>query len=543
MSYRVIAAEPPPSAGSQMQQIHPIPIPQKTTPAIEIEQITAPVTPEPGGQKILVKGLRVTGAKAYSEAVLLAVTGFKPGSELTLADLRTMASRIADYYHENGYFVAQAYLPAQDIKDGVVTIAVIDGLYGKVTLHNETNISDKLADSILAGLNSGDLVESSPLENRLLLLSDLPGVNVRSTLVPGESEGTSDLIVNVTPGEYVTGSIDADNAGNRYTGEYRIGATVNLNEPTGNGDVATLRALTSGPGLNYARASYQTQLAGGQVGVAYSALRYALGREFGGLGANGTEEIASIYGIYPLIRSRKTNLNFALDFDSRTFQDNVESTSTVTNKKASVVMASLYGDHRDNLGSGGMNSYSLTGVVGNLDIQTPLAQFLDASTAQSNGNYHKLVFSAMRLQNVTETISLSALINGQIAAKNLDISEKMELGGMYAVRAYPEGEAFADEGYVLHLEVRKQLPKFSDKLPGQIQLIGFFDSGTVTLNKNPWADGQNSRTLRGAGVGLDWTGPSNFMVNAYYAHKLGDAMATSAPDSSGRFWIQVVKYF
>ena len=29
-----------------------------------------------------------------------------------------MAARIADYYHRSGYFVAQAYLPAQDIKDG-----------------------------------------------------------------------------------------------------------------------------------------------------------------------------------------------------------------------------------------------------------------------------------------------------------------------------------------------------------------------------------------------------------------------------------------
>lgn len=73
--------------------------------------------------------MRVTGAIAYSEAELLAVTGFILGSALSLSDLRLMASRIADYYHSHGYFVAQAYLPAQDIKDGVVTIAVIEGQY------------------------------------------------------------------------------------------------------------------------------------------------------------------------------------------------------------------------------------------------------------------------------------------------------------------------------------------------------------------------------------------------------------------------------
>jgi hemolysin activation/secretion protein len=66
----------------------------------------------------------------------------------------------------------------------------------------------------------------------------------------------------------------------------------------------------------------------------------------------------------------------------------------------------------------------------------------------------------------------------------------------------------------------------------------------VRLNKNPWTPGQdNRRTLNGAGVGVNWTDPGNFMVRAYYARKLGNEKATSSPDKSGRFWIQLVKYF
>jgi len=78
---------------------------------------------------------------------------------------------------------------------------------------------------------------------------------------------------------------------------------------------------------------------------------------------------------------------------------------------------------------------------------------------------------------------------------------------------------------------------------GQAHLVGFVDTGTVTLNKNPWFAGQNSRTLSGAGIGLTWTDYGNLVVRAYYAHKLGSAVATSAPDKNGRFWIQAVKYF
>jgi hemolysin activation/secretion protein len=535
----------PPSAGSQMQEIPPSPLPpQKAVPEIRVEPEKLPANPASDRVKIVVKALRVTGQTLYTEADLIAITGFSPGSELTLTELRGMASKIADYYHRNGYFVAQAYLPVQDIKDGVVTIAVIEGRYGSVTLHNETNLSDGLANGLLGGLNSGDTIAIAPLESRLLLLSDIPGVNVRSTLVPSSSVGASDLIVDVTPGERVSGNVEADNEGNRYTGSNRVGATVNLNDPTGHGDVLSLRVLASlNDGLHYARVSYQAQFGKAQAGVAYSWLEYRLGDEFESLDANGTARIASVYGSYPLIRSRNTNLYVLLGFDDRTYQDRVDSTSSVTDKKAKVWMATLLGNHRDRFGGGGLSTYSFTLTSGDLDIITPSALAADQTGLQTNGGYGKLGFNVARLQNVTDTISLYAGINGQFASKNLDISEKMELGGAYAVRAYPEGEAYADEGYVLNLEARMLLPKFSEQMPGQMQLIGFVDTGTVTLDKNPPAGEQNRRTLSGAGVGLVWEAANNFVVKAYYAHKLGSAVATSAPDSESRFWIQGVKFF
>jgi hemolysin activation/secretion protein len=536
-------AQPLPSAGSQLQQLPSVPAPQPAAPGISVEKSKPAPIRVSEETKILINSLRITGARVYSEAELMAVTGFVPGSELTLAELRGMAARITAHYAKNGYFVAQAYLPAQEITDKAITIAVREGEYGQIIVRNQTNLSGGIADNLLSGLNSGDAITAAPLENRLLLLSDVPGVKVHSTLVPGATAGTSDLLVDVTPGPRVSGSIDADNAGNRYTGEYRLGATVNLNNPLGLGDVASLRAVTSGSGLNYAIASYQLQVGKGRAGVAYSKLHYALGQEFASLQANGTAEVASIFGSYPLIRSRDSNLYIRLGYDAKTFQDRIDSIPSVTDKKAGVLTTSLYGNHRDALGGGGLSAYSLSWSAGNLNIQTPAALAADATTARSNGSYGKLGFNAMRLQRVTDSVSLYAAVNGQLASKNLDSSEKMELGGMNGVRAYPQGEAPADQGYLATLEARLLLPKFPANLPGQVHLIGFVDHGSVTVNKNPWAAGQNHRTLSAAGVGITWSETDNFLVRAYYARKLGNETATSAPDKSGRFWIQAVKYF
>jgi hemolysin activation/secretion protein len=206
-------------------------------------------------------------------------------------------------------------------------------------------------------------------------------------------------------------------------------------------------------------------------------------------------------------------------------------------------MFSLYGNHHDSFGGGGESAYSLIWTSGSINIQTPSAYSFDAATAKSNGPYNKIGYSATRLQNVTEHVSLNAAINGQFAFKNLDVSEKMELGGMYAVRAYPEGETYADEGYVLNLEVRLLLPKLSERQRSQMHLIGLFDTGTVTINRNPWTNGPNHRTLNGAGIGFTWQEYNNFSVKTYYAQKIGTEAATSGPDSPGQFWIQLVKYF
>lgn len=541
-SQSVLAVELP-NAGTQLQQIPPSPTPQKLPPAISLVPSSAVVTPDADHVKVNVQRIQITGMQAYAEADLLKQIPFKPNSELSLAELRGIAAKIADYYHKNGYFVAQAYLPAQEINNGVVSIAVIEGQYGKIIVRNPTNLSTRLVESQLEGINSGDVITSVPLENRLLLLSDIAGVNINSTLAPGAAAGTSDLIVDVTPGARVNGSIDADNAGNRYTGEYRLGATINVNNLAGQGDVASLRVLTSGEGLSYARAAYQMQLAKATVGAAYSWLDYELGEEFTSLDASGNAKIASVYGSYPLIRSRNTNLYTDLLYENKVLQDKIGITNTVTDKKIDALTAALRGDHKDQWAGGGLTSYSVAATVGDLNIQTPAALAVDALTARSDGHYNKLTVNASRLQRVTDSFSLYAGLSGQLASKNLDNSEKMQLGGMYAVRAYPEGEAYADEGYVMTLEARQNLPKFTDNMPGQLQLVGFVDAGRVTIDQTAWSAGDNTRTLSGAGVGVNWMDYNNFVMKLAYAHRLGSEKATSAPDSGGQFWVQVVKYF
>lgn len=545
LSWNLGASAAPPAAGA-LQPSVPFEVPPKYSPSLNIQK-PKPTAPSPQAdsdiQNIVVNRLQFTGVELFAPSILIDSCRFVAGKSYSLTELRAMATCIERYYHAHGYPVTQAYLPAQDIDDGALTIAVLEGRYGQVLVRNRSHASADVLADLLQDIKSGDVVVAAPLERRLLLLSDLPAVKIAATLVPGVELGTSDLMVDVSPGPRVNGSIDVDNAGNYHTGALRAGATIFLNEPTGQGDVASLRLLTSGGGLNYLRATYQLQVGQARAGVAFSHLEYALGKEFESLLANGTANSVGLFGSYPLLRSSNKNLYIGASFDAKQFEDRLDAVSSVTNKNTHVLGVSLSGEERDSLGAGGQSSFALTMSSGVLAIHTSAALSYDAATAKTNGQFTKLALSASRLQNLSPSLALFAGLNGQLASKNLDSSEKMHLGGAFAVRSYPEGESYGDEGYVANVELRWLLPRASQPATGDLQLFGFIDTGSIKAYKNPWSSDTNHRQLSGTGVGVNWTTNDKFLLRLTYAHKLGNEAATSAPDADQRVWLQAIKYF
>lgn len=540
-SIQIAHAQQLPSAGTQLQQLPQPTLPIKSEPELVIQRPTAAARVD-DGTSITVRSLRITGNTVFSENDLHTVSGFVPDRALTFTQLRELAHRISDRYHARGYFLAQAYLPEQDVSIGTITIAVVEGRYGKIDVRNTSRVAGRVPAGILQGLEPGDLVTNAPLERRLLLLSDIPGVRTQGTLAPGAAVGTSDLIVDVTPGRLLSGSIEADNSGSRYTGAYRFGGTVNVNNPAGIGDQLSLRLLASDSGLGYGRISYQAPVGKLTLGVAYAHLRYDLGREFADLDGSGTADILTAYASYPLIRSRRVNLYGLASFDYRMLKDRIGLISARSDKHVQAGSLGFLGDFRDNFAGGGSTVFSASWTIGNLDIRSLPERIADAATARSDGRYNKVQGSIARLQSIAGPLSLYGAVRGQRAFDNLDSSEKMELGGAYGVRAYPEGEAFGDSGYIATAETRLRLNQPGERV-GQFELIGFVETGEVRFAQDPWFTGSNHAVRSGYGAGLNWYGPAGFIVKGSYARKLGTRPATSAPDRDGRVWVQLAKLF
>ena len=517
-----LAAQPgQPDAGALRQQIEqnqqPT-LPHKALPAKPAE----PTTMQPqSGVITTVKSFRFVGNTLLGDDKLAPVVASYLNRPLDFTQLQAAAAAIANAYREAGWIV-RAYLPQQDIVDGVVTIQIVEAVFGgadiKGDIPQRTN-RERIMQIFETQQQTGALLNADKLDRALLLADDLPGVTVSGSLREGTRERETDVDLKLGEDPLASGEVASDNTGSRSTGIERLTANINLNSPFKLGDLVSANAIHT-QGSDYLRLDGNLPLGanGWRIGVNGSQLNYNLvAPEFTALNASGSSDTFGLESTFPLIRSRLKNLYLNINADNKRF-NNLSSGTTTTNYRANTVTVGLDGNLFDNLWGGGANSASVSLIDGRLNLNGSPNQSADASTTQSAGHYDKLHFALSRQQVITETVSVFGALSGQLAHKNLDSSEKFYLGGSGGVRAYPSNEGGGSEGKLLNLELRWRLPQ-------GFNLTGFYDYGHLTINPNnnfTGASALNDYSLKGAGLSLAWQSGKGPSFKATYAHRLGN---------------------
>lgn len=535
-----------PDAGSTQRELDQRPL--------EVPRATPPLSTEPArpalkagdAQQFTVTAIKFSGNTAFASDLLLAlVRDDLVGKTVTLAQLQSAAAKITAFYRSRGYLVARAYVPAQRIAatGAEIEIAVLEGVLGNVKLDNRSRLSDATVARFTGALQTGALLTVDTFERPILLLSDQTGTGgVNPVLKAGAAAGASDLTLELGESPLVSGQLEFDNHGNRFTGANRWTGQINLSSPLGWGDSWSARLTDSREGLTSAifRGAVPVGGNGWKVGASYGDTKYRLGRDFTRLMASGTTRSTGAFVSYPWVRSQGWNLNTTLSLDAKRFEDRIDLNGTITPKRSSATALALGGDVRDPFASNSVLVWNASLASGQIDLQEVTVFAADAATAKTQGNYRKLNLSLLYQHALSSAWTVFGSVSAQWAGKNLDSSEKMSLGGALGVRAYPVGEAAGDEGVQAAVELRYALPQWLGATPS---VVLFADGGRVQINKNPFAAGINSRNLGAAGIGLTLVKHYDFSIKLYWAAKTSSEIATADTDRYGRAWLQAVKYF
>ena len=545
---------------------------QQTTPQIAVPQISPQVLPSGFAPKpaldalpssaVAVKAFMFSGNTVFSAAQLAPLVNGLVDKTATLAELNTAADKVRQYYRERGYLLAQAYLPRQDVTQGKIEITVLEGYAGRVlaTTSKAARLKQGFAQSVLdARLQPGQIITERALETPLLILSDLPGVDVKSAIGAGTAVGTADIDVTIgqqigdgflaqATGGFVTGGIEFDSNASSFTGANRVGANVAINNATGYGDQLSVRTQIAleNRRSNFAQIGWQMPVGyyGTQAGVLFAKLNYALIGSFAALQAEGDASITALTASQPLLRSRNLNATAYINYEKKRIEDRTLAFNNVETRNIDSTRVGLRGDWRDALLGGGLNTFNLALVGGKLQIEQAAAVANDQGVLGANtlGNFGKTNLDLLRLQTVTQNINLLGSLKAQWASKNLSSAEKITLGGANDVRAYPSGEASGDQGYVGTLEARYTNPAWRIGNATTV-LSTFYDYGSVTISKNPLPGVANNRSIKGAGLGLTVASGNDFAVRAAMAWRIGNQLPLSDADRSPRFWLQASKSF
>ena len=521
----------------------------KAPPAIQKEPLPKVRVTAPAGQKIAVKKIIVEGSTLINKEEIDAIIVPNEGKSFNLEELGMIAEIITAKYMENGYIISYAYLPPQEVKDGIVRYRVVEGKVGEILVTRDKpadyfSYSDDFIKRYIRTVLSDPSLREDNLENSLLLLSEYNGLTAKSTLKQGKAPGTTDIVTNVADKFPWAASLFYDNFGSPTTSKHRIGMGLDFGNLLTSGDLLLLRGVTGIDKfdvntISYARVDYVIPLGGWGTkgGVYYTNSVYKAGQELAVLEAKGRANIGGVYFTHPIIKTRDQELSVKIGFDYKNINEYLLG-DTRSADHLRIVGGSFAYDFLDRFL--GKNVITVGFYQGMLDI-TDGSHNGDPNLSRAGAkvNFEKTTLDLMRIQKLPGYNHIILRANGQFSSDVLLVSEQFSIGGMGTVRGYSPSVASGDRGYTASAELVVS-PFFPEatimerKFGDIFKLAGFIDHGYVSKNA-PVPGETKSDQLTGIGWGFRIYWGRDFMLRVDVAVPRAESGSFLYSDNIGYF--------
>ncbi|MCC7411216.1 MAG: ShlB/FhaC/HecB family hemolysin secretion/activation protein [Gammaproteobacteria bacterium] len=482
----------------------------------------------------------------------------------TVGRLQEVATAVTQFYRAQGLILAQAYIPTQDVADGIVHVAVLEGRLGRVLTEGNKQYSAKLLEQPFESLIDQPVTKEQ-MEQVLLSVTDYPGVSLFGVFQPGQLVGTADLVLKVQDERRVDARVTADNHGLPETGQRRYRLEVDINNVTKAADKLSLTTqFTARPrDAFFWRAAYERPL---WFDPSYKLSASFDENKFDVLGAfrklqswSGTRN-AHLALEKTFIRSRQRNLYGKIDLarkraltKQRGREQSVDNLTelalevnydSVDARFAGLNFAQLQLTHGFNELFGAM------GGQGTVSMASVPPSRRGESGRFATGDFDKLFLSYQRLQAlsiISEKLAQHSMLlrlEGQYSSDLLTPLEQFSIGGPTSVRAFQPAEALFDKGYFASLEwiinaplIHDRPSPFGNRTWGELlRLHLFYDRAYGVLN-DPLPSENESQLYDGAGFAISFDNPNEFSFRITLAHPIFEPQPQNGKDPQA--WVDL----
>jgi len=474
------------------------------------------------------------------------------GKAVTLGDLNKICRQITAFFEEEQKPVVSAVVPEQEVKGGVVQVLVVRGKMGKVQVEgNRWFKSENLAEAV--ELQPGEDLDIGTLTDNVAWLNGNPFRQVSPSLTPGETAGTTDVLLTVQDRFPVRPFASVDNFGVQSLGYNRFSTGLTV------GDVWT--------GLDQ-QFNYQFLMSGSNAQLLSNSGSYVLGLPwqnnlniFGTYSkanpdANGSFDqngyfwqVSMRYNIPLPTLSLLEGLDYRhqayLGYDYKASNTDIffqgQAISATTNGLVGLYSISQFVlgyslNLIDPLGSTAFETV-LFGSPGGMGSNNDNAAFQNIDGG-ADAQYIYGKFSINRLFRLPGDASI--LLSGQIqqADSNLMPSESFGIGGYDTVRGYDQRAANGDNAYLGNIEIRSPPISFW-QMAGEAQaldqliFLAFLDYGQVLQYSSDTTTSENWH-LMSIGPGFRYNIGPYFSVRFDWGFQLQQAPPGTTGGVGGR---------
>ena len=309
-------------------------LPQELPPdpkAPKVTNKTRPTRKAPvAGPTFFIKKIKLTGNSVIGDERLMPLVDLGEGRDVNLDMLNAMADEISALYASEGYLLARAFIPKQEIKDNTVEITIFEGRINKVVVQGNKKLSKESFEKRMKMVQNQLALKEQTLERVLLELNEMMGVEVTTVLKPGELPGTSDLVLDVTESRPYTVSFDTDNFGSRYTGPDRYGLSMTYANIFTLGDQFATRWTRSEFGQDSYTPFYTVPINayGTRMKLNYTFLENELGDSLNYLAAGGTVTAYGLEFSHLVHKSRTASFSARTRLDVKHYENEAQGINT-----------------------------------------------------------------------------------------------------------------------------------------------------------------------------------------------------------------------
>ena len=461
------------------------------------------------GPTFFLKKIKLIGNSVISDERLMSLVDLGEGQDVNLSMLNAMADKITAFYASEGYLLARAFIPKQEIKDNTAEITIFEGRINKVVVQGNKKLSKESIEKRMKMVQNQLAVKEQTLERVLLELNEMMGVEVTTVLKPGELPGTSDLVLDVAESKPYTVSFDSDNFGSRFTGPERYGLSMTYANIFTLGDQFATRWTRSEWGQNSFTSffTFPINAYGTRIKLNHTFLENELGGSLKSLAAGGTFTAYGFEVSQLVHKRRKASFSVRTRLDVKHVENEAQGSNTSKDNLMNV-----------SLGFAGNLSDSFLGrTFFDLNLEMGLRERDSGRALVSRKGGHGEIFTTSikltRLQSAKILNSYFTLkFEGQYNSDRALTSYLFGIGGMGSVRGYPLSGFQGDHGFNVSAEYTIPFPwavSFGQSsipdLSKILSFTSFVEHGQTYVRAKQ--SGEVDQHLTSAGGGLKLTLP------------------------------------